>query len=341
MKKPSFSTNIKVQEAKGQSDAFLEVQEKLSSVAKIGRPVLILGERGTGKELAASRIHYLSKRWQNSFITLNCAALTSSLLESELFGHEVGAFTGATSKRKGRFEMAHDGTLFLDEIGNMPMVVQEKILRVIEYSTFERVGGSSPIHVDVRIVAATNADLPKLVKSGKFKQDLLDRLSFEVITLPPLRERKEDIILLSQFFAAQMAIELGLKTVPVFSEELEKQLLNYNWPGNIRELKNAIERAVYKSENSMLSELIINPFQKQSVNNNSEINVEPKKYSTPQKSSVNFDIPLSEAIQNIEISYLRNALEKAFFNQKKAAELLGITYHQFRSLYRKHKYIIK
>lgn len=331
-------TNRNVQEARGQSDAFLEMQEKLSAVATINRPILILGERGTGKELAASRIHFLSKRWQNTFITLNCAALNSSLLESELFGHEAGSFTGAVSKRLGRFEMAHEGTLFLDEIGNMPMVVQEKILRVIEYSSFERVGCSVPIQVDVRIIAATNVDLPALAKKGEFKQDLLDRLSFEVVTLPPLRKRKEDILLLAQHFAAQMAIELGLPEVPLFSDNVKAQLYDYDWPGNIRELKNAIERAIYKNDTSTLTNIIINPFQQQyKIKSSTNINKSEKNESNTQISPVNFNIPLSKAIENIELKYIQHALLLSQYNQKKAALLLGMTYNQFRGLFRKYK----
>ena len=164
-------------DAIGQSEAFLDFQEKLSRAARINRPVLLIGERGTGKELAASRLHYLSLRWQEPFVALNCAALSPTLIESELFGHEKGAFTGAAGLRKGRFEAADGGTLFLDEIGMIPMETQEKILRVVEYGAFERVGGSTAIDVDVRIVGATNADLLKLTRKGTFKRDLLDRLS--------------------------------------------------------------------------------------------------------------------------------------------------------------------
>ncbi|MGD9201532.1 MAG: phage shock protein operon transcriptional activator [Chitinispirillia bacterium] len=331
-------SNIKIQEARGQSDAFLEMQEKLSTVASVNRPLLILGERGTGKELAASRIHYLSNRWQNTFVTLNCSALSSSLLESELFGHEAGAFTGATAKRKGRFEMAHEGTLFLDEIGNMPMVVQEKILRVIEYSFFERVGGSVPIQVDVRIIAATNVDLPALAKKGEFKQDLLDRLSFEVVTLPPLRERKEDILLLAQHFAAQMAIELGLSEVPLFSDTVIEQLNTYDWPGNIRELKNVVERAVYQNKTSTLTNIIINPFkQYHKKQSGTDIDDLTKNDTNTQAPQFNFDVPLEKAIENIEIGYLQKALSISQYNQKRAAGLLGMTYNQFRGLFRKYK----
>jgi len=205
----SRGKHFSIPEAQGQSEAFLEFQEQISKVAPIERPVLILGERGTGKELAASRIHFLSKRWQKPLVTLNCSALTPTLIGSELFGYEKGAFTGAGSRQTGRFEKASEGTLFLDEIGTIPMEVQEKILRVVEYGNFERVGSSEPIHVDVRIVAATNVDLFLMAQSGEFKQDLLDRLSFEVIYVPPLRERKGDILVLSNHFAGRMAFELG------------------------------------------------------------------------------------------------------------------------------------
>ena len=174
----------------GQSNSFLEVLDQVSQIAPLNKPVLIIGERGTGKELIAARLHYLSKRWQQSYIKMNCAALNDNLLESELFGHESGAFTGANKRHLGRFEQANQGTLFLDEIANTSVLTQEKLLRVIEYGEFERVGGAKTIHTDVRLVAATNEDLPTLAKKGKFRADLLDRLAFDVITLPPLRERQ-------------------------------------------------------------------------------------------------------------------------------------------------------
>ena len=230
----------RVQEALGQSEAFLTFQEHLSRAARVDRPVLILGERGTGKELAATRLHFLSKRWQQPFVALNCAALSPSLIESELFGHEAGAFTGATARRVGRFEMANEGTLFLDEIGLIPTETQEKILRAVEYGVFERVGSSRPVRVDVRIIGATNADLRTLAHAGRFRQDLLDRLSFEVLHLPPLRARQEDIMLLANHFAARMAHELGWEDVPEFSDEAIMALEGYPWPGNVRELKNVV-----------------------------------------------------------------------------------------------------
>ena len=248
-------------EALGVSEAFLVFQERLSRVAPIDRPVLLIGERGTGKELAALRLHYLSKRWDQPLVTLNCAALAPTLIASELFGYEAGAFTGAQQRRVGRFEAAHQGTLFLDEIGTIPLEAQEKILRVIEYGTFERVGSTQSIQVDARLISATNADLPALVATGQFKPDLLDRLSFEVLFLPPLRQRQEDILLLANHFAARMAFELGRNEVPQFSEQALEALEGYDWPGNVRELKNVVERAVYQADTALITDIVFNPFQ--------------------------------------------------------------------------------
>jgi len=256
-------TMVEMSEALGQSEAFLDFQERLSRVAPINRPVLLMGERGTGKELAAARLHFLSKRWQGPMVALNCSALNPALIEAELFGHEKGAFTGADKRREGRFETAEGGTLFLDEIGHIPLEVQEKILRVVEYGTFERVGSSESIEVDVRIIAATNADLVSLAQEGRFMQDLLDRLSFEVLFIPPLRERKEDILLLANHFAARMAFELEREEIPRFSEEAVRALEAYPWPGNVRELKNLVERAVYRADSTMISDIDFNPFSSQ------------------------------------------------------------------------------
>jgi psp operon transcriptional activator len=325
-------------EALGQSEIFLEFQERLSQVAPVNRPVLLLGERGTGKELAANRLHYLSKRWQGPFLTLNCSALSSSLIESELFGYERGAFTGASQRRMGRFEAADGGTLFLDEIGNVPMEVQEKILRVVEYNTFERVGSSESIDVDVRIIAATNADVLDLVARNRFKEDLLDRLSFEVLVVPPLRDRGEDIMLLANYFAGRMAVELEWEEIPHFGSEAVKALESHDWPGNIRELKNVVERAVYRSQSISISEIVFDPFS----------SPYQKKRTDPQVGEVNPDQattvspdlvprPLKEAVWELKVRMLENALSRAKFNQKKAAEILGLTYHQFRGLYRRYK----
>lgn len=202
----------------GEANSFLEVLEQVSRLAPLNKPVLIIGERGTGKELIANRLHFLSGRWDGPFISLNCAALNENLLDTELFGHEAGAFTGAQKRHPGRFERADGGTLFLDELATAPMLVQEKLLRVIEYGELERVGGSQPLQVNVRLVCATNADLPAMVAEDKFRADLLDRLAFDVVQLPPLRERRSDIMLLADQFAIQMCRELGLPLFPGFSE---------------------------------------------------------------------------------------------------------------------------
>jgi len=321
-------------EALGQSEAFLEFQERLSRVAGVDRPVLLIGERGTGKELAAARLHYLSKRWQGPLVTLNCAALAPSLIESELFGYEAGAFTGAARRRIGRFELAGEGTLFLDEVANIPMEVQEKILRVVEYGTFERVGGSQSVSVNVRIIGATNIDLPAMVKEGKFKQDLLDRLSFEVLFLPPLRDRKGDISFLANHFAARMAFELGRETVSEFSKEAMEKLEKYSWPGNVRELKNVVERAVYRTRGSVIEDITFDPFEspyQPVLTREGKIKEAAPDILKPANKSFN------QAVQEIEIKILRQALVEARFNQKKAAQILGLTYHQFRGLYRKYK----
>ncbi len=326
-------------EALGQSESFLEFQEYLSRVAPINRPVLLIGERGTGKELAATRLHYLSLRWQGPFITLNCAALAPSLIESELFGYEKGAFTGAEHRRIGRFEAANSGTLFLDEIGAIPLEVQEKILRVVEYGVFERVGGSTSVETDVRIVGATNADLVNLSEQGRFKQDLLDRLSFEVLFVPPLRERKGDILFLANHFAQRMAYELGRKAMPVFSSPAAGALETYFWNGNIRELKNVVERAVYRSDSNIINDIVFNPFHSPYSSNPQKTTAkDTADVSEKSAQTVDFkDMPLKTAIETLEIHMLKNALTDAKYNQKKAAQMLRLTYDQFRGLKRKYE----
>ncbi len=323
-------------EALGQSEAFLNFQEQLSRVAPVDRPVLLIGERGTGKELAASRLHFLSQRWQNAFITLNCAALTPSLIEAELFGHERGAFTGAQQRRMGRFEAADQGTLFLDEIGTIPMEVQEKILRVVEYGVFERVGSAAPVDVDVRIIGATHADLPRMARAGSFKQDLLDRLAFEVLHLPPLRERRGDIPLLARHFAGRMALELGRKNMPVFLPAAMQALEGYGWPGNIRELKNVVERAVYRTTGDRIEEIRFDPFG--AATPSAATAATPAEPSSALTASNPLEtLPLKDAVGHLQLLRLRQALQQARFNQRRAAALLGLTYDQLRGLMRKFK----
>lgn len=322
----------------GNSEAFLACNERIARAATVDRPVLLVGERGTGKELAAARLHYLSMRWQNAFIPLNCAAMAPALLESELFGHETGAFTGAVQRRIGRFEAADGGTLFLDELAAMPLRAQEKVLRVVEYGEFERLGGMRALAVDVRLVAATNADLPALCDKGRFKRDLLDRLCFEVVTLPPLRERENDVLLLAERFAASMALELGLDEPPAFSPTARTQLFSHDWPGNVRELRNTVQRAVFHSQGSRVEELQLDPFDSpwRPVSRPAAGCAKPKAAEMEQ-SFPSLPLDLTARVRELEVASLRQALEHGRHNQREAAQLLGLSYHQFRGLYRKYK----
>ena len=315
----------------GEANAFVEVLEQVSQVAKLNKPVLVIGERGTGKELIAHRLHYLSNRWQGPFISLNCAALNENLLDSELFGHEAGAFTGAQKRHLGRFERADGGTLFLDELATAPMLVQEKLLRVIEYGQLERVGGSQPLRVDVRLVCATNDDLPALAAAGKFRADLLDRLACDVGQLPPLRQRRPDIMLLAEHFAIQMCRELGLPLFPGFTKRARQTLLEYGWPGNVRELKNVVERSVYRHGDSdnPLDEIVINPFAPREAT---------PLAPAPEGVGVLPSLPLELKNWQLEQekALIEAALQQGRFNQRKAAQLLGLTYHQLRGMLKKH-----
>jgi psp operon transcriptional activator len=330
-------SSVGMLEAIGQSEVFLDFQERLSRVAPVNRSVLLIGERGTGKELAASRLHFLSNRWNAPLVALNCSALTPSLIESELFGYERGAFTGAESRRTGRFEAADGGSLFLDEIGTIPLEVQEKILRVVEYASFERVGSSESIEIDVRIIAATNTNLAELAAQGRFKQDLLDRLSFEVLFVPPLRERKEDILILANYFAARMSFELGREEIPRFSEKTIRALEGYWWPGNVRELKNVVERAVYRSDSPVISEIVFNPFLSPHSAYRPAEEEPPHIPEKPPLLQMFEKKPLPDAVRELEVHLLKEALREARYNQRRAARILGLTYHQFRGLYRKYR----
>jgi psp operon transcriptional activator len=346
----------------GQSNNFLEVLEQISQIAPLSKPVLIIGERGTGKELIAERLHYLSKRWDQGYLKLNCAALNENLLETELFGYDAGAFTGASKRHEGRFERADKGTLFLDEIANTSGLIQEKLLRVVEYGEFERVGGSRTITTDTRLVAATNEDLPLLASTGAFRADLLDRLAFDVITLPPLRERREDILLLAEHFAISMTRELEFELFSGFTEKAKRSLLDYDWPGNIRELKNVVERSVYRNNNPHLPvhELIIDPFESpfrptQRIKTNDRITITPTEnkqeesnISSPENSLNNlanaeqtkgkhlFPLSLKELSQDFEKELIQEALKSCQFNQKKTAIALELTYHQLRGYLKKY-----
>lgn len=315
----------------GESDVFLYVLDQASQLAKLDRPVLIMGERGTGKELIAKRIHYLSKYWQQPLISLNCAALSEGLIDSELFGHDAGAFTGAKGRHLGRFERAENGSLFLDELACAPSGVQEKLLRVIEYGEYERVGGSEPLHTNVRLICATNADLPQLVKTGRFRADLLDRLAFDIIHLPPLRQRCDDILVLAEHYAISMCRELGFSYFAGFSPAASQALLEYAWPGNVRELKNVIERSIFRHscEDKLLEQIIFDPFQRPWQDDSVAVEL---------AIDLPFNLPVNmrkwQKAQEVEL--IKKALKQANFNQKNAALLLGLTYHQLRGLLRKH-----
>lgn len=315
----------------GESNNFLEVLEQVSRLAPLEKPVLVIGERGTGKELIASRLHYLSNRWEGPFVSLNCAALNENLLDSELFGHEAGAFTGAQKRHLGRFERADAGTLFLDELATAPMLVQEKLLRVIEYGQLERVGGNQSLQVNVRLVCATNEDLPALAAAGKFRADLLDRLAFDVVQLPPLRERRSDILVMANHFAIQMCRELGMPLFPGFSERAKLTLLKHSWPGNVRELKNVVERSVYRhhSVEDELDNIIINPFAPRTPP--ADVIAEP---STPAMPCLPLDLRQWQSQQEREL--VEASLQQAKYNQRRAAELLRVTYHQLRAMMKKH-----
>ncbi len=317
----------------GEAPSFLDVLEQISRAAPLDRPVLVVGERGTGKELAAARLHYLSQRWERPFVKTNCAAIADTLVESELFGHEAGAFTGADRRRIGRFELADTGTLFLDEISGASLAVQEKILRAVEYGEFERVGGNETLSVDVRLIGATNIDLPARAARGQFRSDLLDRLAFDVITLPPLRARGDDITLLAWVFAKNMASDLGRPTFSGFTKAALAQLEKYHWPGNIRELKNVVERAVSSATGEMLVDtIIIDPF-----DSPYRPVCEPveTKDSTPEKQTER-RLDLKEAVGALEREMVEHALAATRHNRRAAASRLGLTYSQMRHLLSRH-----
>ena len=348
----------------GESPAFLGVLEAVSQIAPLEKPILIVGERGTGKELIAERLHFLSNRWEGHYLKMNCAAISDSLLESELFGHEAGAFTGASRTHQGRFERAHGGTLFLDELAHTSVLVQEKLLRIIEYGEFERVGGKKTLQCDVRLVAATNEDLPRLAAAGKFRSDLLDRLAFDVITLPPLRERPGDVMLLAEHFAINMSAELGREVFAGFTAGAREALRRYPWPGNVRELKNVVERCVYRAEaEEQVDEIVLDPFESPyrplpgavgeelvpgrrkpggSVEAQPAAGDVPNShggYASPVDGLLPPDLPvdLRQAVRKYEVATIQEALTAARHNQRKAADLLNLTYHQFRGYLKKYE----
>ncbi|GLK43493.1 MULTISPECIES: phage shock protein operon transcriptional activator [Novosphingobium] len=327
----------------GQSSAFLDAVERASRAAAVRRPVLVIGERGTGKELIAQRLHHLSPRWGEPLVTLNCAALPETLIEAELFGHEAGAFTGATRARAGRFEEADRGTLFLDELGNLSMAAQERLLRAIEYGEVVRIGSSRAVTVDVRIVAATNADLPRMAAEGTFRADLLDRLSFEVITLPPLRAREGDVAELADYYGRRMASELEWGRFPGFSGAAMEALEAHEWPGNVRELRNVVERAVYRwgDEAAPIAEVVFDPFVSAwGLRAMAEVvpaKKAPEQVLVPVVTTLPAEIAsLRESVEAHERALILSALERLRWNQRKVAAALGLTYDQLRHCLKKH-----
>ncbi|MFA5965799.1 MAG: phage shock protein operon transcriptional activator [Sphingomonas sp.] len=326
----------------GESGPFLDALERASRAAALDRPVLVIGERGTGKELVAERLHRLSPRWDQPLVIMNCAALPETLIEAELFGHEAGAFTGATKARTGRFEEAHGGTLFLDELGTLSMAAQDRLLRAVEYGEVTRIGSSRPLRVDVRIVAATNEHLPDKVARHQFRADLLDRLSFEVVTLPPLRARPGDVMVLADHFGRRMAAEMGRDDWEGFSRAAAEALVAYEWPGNVRELRNVVERAVYRWEQSgPIDAIEFDPFQSPHRPASATAPaalpaapVERQEISAPAEPDEPCDF--KTAIARFECELLQKALADARFNQRAAAKALGLSYDQLRHALRKH-----
>jgi len=301
----------------GKSRALTSVLDAARQVAEIPRPVLIRGERGCGKELLAGYIHFSGNRADKPFITINSAAFHGDLLASEMFGHEKGAFTGADKRKIGRFELADTGTLFFDEIGNMDLAFQEKILRVIEYQSFERVQGVETVHVDVRVIAATNANLEELMRAGAFRRDLYDRLSFVTITMPPLRERLEDVPLLARYFIEEMTREVPGLRAREFTPEAMAKLCACSWPGNVRELKNCVERLLCTGRSGPV------------------LGEEIEQYHPDAAGGDVEATSFKEKLRACATDLIRKALESTGGNQKEAAKVLELTYDQFRHQHRK------
>lgn len=329
----------------GDSPAWLAALEHVSLVAPLDRPLLVIGERGTGKELIGERLHFLSRRWEGPFVRVNCAALSEDLLDSELFGHERGAFTGATERRAGRFELADGGTLFLDEIATASGRVQEKLLRIVEYGEYQRLGGEKVLRTDVRVLAATNVDLPGKVAAGEFRADLLDRLAFDVITLPPLRARGQDASLLADFFARRMAREMG-QDFPGFAPSAVSAIEAALWPGNVREARNFAERLAHRAlvhapnQPVQFDPAVLDPFASPFRPATSPLPAANKERDqiTPDPHPIPEGAGFTDQVDLYEKTLLDRALAKTSGHQGKAAEQLGLTYYQLRGLLKKHGY---
>jgi len=310
----------------GQSSKMLALYDLLEKIAPTKTNILITGESGTGKELAAKAIHYNSSRKDKPFVTLNCGAIPESLIESELFGHMKGAFTDAIITKKGLFEMADEGSIFLDEISELPLLMQVKLLRVLQDKEFKRVGGTDDIRVDVRIISATNKDLEEAVKEKRFREDLFYRLNVIQMKMPPLRDRKEDIPILAAHFLKKYSEELN-KNILKISPDALNMLLNYEYPGNVRELQNIIERAVALGNGNELTPQHLSSYLDEQIQS--------------KRGAIDLDIPpdgidLEKVIEEIERALLLKALDRTKGIKKKAAELLRINFRSMR--YRLEKY---
>jgi two-component system response regulator PilR (NtrC family) len=315
----------------GRSNPMLALFEMIEAVAQTTSTVLITGESGTGKDMVARAIHYNSVRRDRPFVALNCGAVPETLLESELFGHVKGAFTGADGNRKGLIEAAERGSIFLDEIGEMNATMQVKLLRVLQDKRFRRLGGTDEVQADIRVLAATNQDLPKRVAEGRFREDLFYRLNVIAVHLPPLRERREDITLLADHFLAHYAGEMK-KPVPAMSEEAEALLLQYHWPGNVRELENVMERAVALEHTSVVRADTLPPAVRGGSAAMAAISGAPA--GLPDLGE-GFD--LEARGDDFYRHYLSLALDRAGGVQVKAAEMLGMSIRSFRYYARKYK----
>jgi two-component system response regulator PilR (NtrC family) len=311
----------------GQSPKMIAIYELMEKVAPTKTNLLITGESGTGKELVAKAIHFNSPRRDKAFVTLNCGAIPENLLESELFGHMKGAFTGAMYNKRGLFEVADEGSIFLDEVGELPLSMQVKLLRIIQDKEFTRVGGTEPIKVDVRIISASNKDLEEAVRVKKFREDLYYRLNVIQIKLPLLRERKEDIPLLADHFFRKYVQELE-KEVREISHDAVKLLVNYDYPGNVRELQNIIERAVALETNNTLTAENLESYMNEQRGVKS---IDDTLFDVPAEG-----IDLEKVVEDLERNLLLKALQRAKGVKKKAAELLNINFRSIR--YRLEKY---
>jgi two-component system response regulator PilR (NtrC family) len=320
----------------GRSPLMLDVFRMVETVCRTNSTVLISGESGTGKELVAKAVHALSLRKDKPFVALNCGAMPEALLESELFGHVRGAFTGADTNKKGLVEVADGGSLLLDEIGEMSTTMQVKLLRVLQERSYRRVGGTEEVAANIRVIAATNKDLPRLVSEGRFREDLFYRLNVIPLVIPALRDRVDDIVLIAEHFLAKFSKEMG-KTLDGFSPEAAELLKAYPWPGNVRELENVVERAValeqgYRIEPDRLPQHLRSGLPQTQL----AATPRPQAVKEPVAALTEPGFNLERHLQDIERSHLERALAQANGVQTRAAEILGLSFRQFRYLAKKY-----